>query len=89
MSRKNQMQQTSSPTGDPAAAADGFIGCGPPASGNGNGALFKDPADPSAIFKEIWAINGPFEEPWVARFNADDVWGHSQAWWNSPEGVIE
>jgi hypothetical protein len=27
-------------------------------------------ADPSAIFKELWEINGPFEEPWMSAFNA-------------------
>jgi hypothetical protein len=31
-------------------------------------------SDPIAIFRELWAINGPFEEPWMANFN-QSVWG--------------
>lgn len=30
-------------------------------------------ADPGAIFREVYAVNGGFEEPWCAAFNAE-VW---------------
>jgi len=30
--------------------------------------------DPSALFRELWAVNGGFDEPWMAAHNAE-VWG--------------
>lgn len=34
-------------------------------------------SDPGAVFKELWAINGPFESAYMSAYNRD-VWGNFQ-----------
>lgn len=43
------------------------------------------PASPDGIFKELWEINGPFEDPWCAEYNRS-VWGDNDTWRNDATG---
>ena len=44
-----------------------------------------DPGTGPEIFAELWASNGPYEEPWMAAFNAE-VWGGDQSFRNDATG---
>jgi hypothetical protein len=44
-----------------------------------------DPVTGSEIFRELWLINGPFEESWMSAFNVE-VWGGEQTWRNDATG---
>jgi hypothetical protein len=59
-------------------------GSAPPNNGGPPGIDGFDTPDPvtgSAIFREMWAINGPFEEPWMSQFN-EEIWGAKRTWAN-------
>jgi hypothetical protein len=48
-------------------------------SGKLNGSLldYDRAADPGAIFRAVWAYNGPFELAWISAYNAS-VWRRYQ-----------
>jgi hypothetical protein len=41
--------------------------------------------DPGAIFRELWEVNGPYEESWMGPWNAE-IWRDSNDWRNDATG---
>jgi len=69
--RSDQTERAASIGGAPAGV--GSIGW-PHQAGDIPAASLATRADGNDLLQELWALNGPFEEPWCIRFNAE-TWG--------------
>jgi len=80
LTNSGKREAVAAPVGSEGAASSGAFNAGaalPAGSVPIDGGEWSNARQGTEIFRQLYAVNGPFEEPWMRAFNAE-VWQTGQ-----------